>query len=913
MEVVVRSRAWFVKDGWRLLLIAIAGLMFDRLWFAVDQSVPAWDQAEYLTAALTYRQAIAEGLSSWGWLSGEWWTDFWQLSPKTPPLVAIATVPFLWILGDGIDGATMVNALSGLVITGSVYAIATTVFPRPVGSRLGLWGAGLCWLLPGLWRVRLDYLLDFPLVAAVMVTLVAVLRWHWSGRGWRMFGVEVQRPRWFDFARVRSRGTWGWAIASGVCFGLALLVKQTAVFFLIVPWVWIGVEAIWRRRWLRLTQWLAAFFVSVPIWGPWYRTNWLLILSGGKRATIDSARIEGDPGLNTLDAWIHYLKLLPQHCSLLLLWVVLGGAMLAMVRWLIGWRFLPQRASSENTDSGALIQRAAIAKGWQWIWIVLGGSYLLCSALVNKDWRYVLPYLPILSLVLAQGLLFWKGFWGVRTRWVTVVLTIGLLTVNSFAISPAGGVARQLGQVMMPRSLQLAYTGKPWPHSEAIAQIQGREPYREVTVGVLPSTAEINQHNVNYFGAIADFQVYGRQVGVDPNFVAADGRSLDWFLTKSGNQGSLRRQSKREAQAALVETVKNGGDFKKIATWLLPDESELFLYGRQPLSSEITPIKPMPTDSMDSTNSTSTSRSISRSIQSVRLAQVTVPERVPPGVPFAVTYDWEGPWKALKNGLISLTWTAVQSGAESEVRTRWIDDRAIAQGNLFGEHQGWFRVSDRTATLPPPNLAPGPYRVQATYLDSQTGKTYPLQVPNTTVTIDPAAVPQPAPELDRVTQLRLLALRLRQGLPEFDGVFAEIGRINQYDPHQIYTRQAAALARQRLKTEPDRLSHWYLLGLAEVLQRNGPEAIDAFTAIARLDENNPYAHAYLAFVNLYEFRAGAAEVAIENALVRSPDQPEFHLIRAVARLLKLNLWGTWEDLHQGLSVLALGGNRTALG
>ncbi|MEM9771826.1 MAG: hypothetical protein AAF889_09565 [Cyanobacteria bacterium P01_D01_bin.73] len=401
-------------------------------------------------------------------------------------------------------------------------------------------------------------------------------------------------------------------------------------------------------------------------------------------------------------------------------------------------------------------------------------------------------------------------------------------------------------------------------------------------MGVLPSTAEINQHNVNYFGALADGQIHGRQVGVDPKFVAADGGALDWFLTKSGNQGSLRRQSKREAQAALVDLVKNGGDFERVARWELSDESEMFLFGRSRRSSTV--------------------KAINQNPQRVSLATVTVPQQVPPGVPFAVTYGWEGPWEALQEGLISLTWSLVDA-VDSEGRTSWIDDRAIAQGDLFGNQTDGFLVSDSTATLPPPNLVPGEYRVEGTYINSRTGETYALEAPDTTVTINPAAAPQAAPELDRVAQLRLLALRLRLGIPEFDGIFEEIGRINQYDPGQSYTEQAAILARQRLEDEPDRLSHLYLLGLAEVLQRNAPAAIEAFEAIAQLDAENPYAHAYLAFVNLYDFQAGAAETAIEKALARSPDQPEFRLIRAAARLLRLNLVGMWADLQQGLTAL----------
>ncbi|MGD1851455.1 MAG: hypothetical protein ACFCBU_12930, partial [Cyanophyceae cyanobacterium] len=100
-----RAKQWFLQDGWRLLLIGIVGMLSDRLWIAEDGSVQAWDQAEYLTAALIYKRAIADGLRTWDWLSGQWWTEFWQLSTKTPPLVAILTVPFLGIFGDRFDGA----------------------------------------------------------------------------------------------------------------------------------------------------------------------------------------------------------------------------------------------------------------------------------------------------------------------------------------------------------------------------------------------------------------------------------------------------------------------------------------------------------------------------------------------------------------------------------------------------------------------------------------------------------------------------------------------------------------------------------------------------------------------------------------------------------------------------------------
>ncbi|HEY9874405.1 MAG TPA: hypothetical protein V6D12_13275, partial [Candidatus Obscuribacterales bacterium] len=67
-------------------LIWLVGAVGDRIWFALDHSAPAWDQAEYLTGSLNYWQALQNPQ----WFSGDWWTSFWQLSTKVPPLTFIA-------------------------------------------------------------------------------------------------------------------------------------------------------------------------------------------------------------------------------------------------------------------------------------------------------------------------------------------------------------------------------------------------------------------------------------------------------------------------------------------------------------------------------------------------------------------------------------------------------------------------------------------------------------------------------------------------------------------------------------------------------------------------------------------------------------------------------------------------------
>ncbi|MFS8120037.1 MAG: tetratricopeptide repeat protein, partial [Microcoleus sp.] len=269
-----------------------------------------------------------------------------------------------------------------------------------------------------------------------------------------------------------------------------------------------------------------------------------------------------------------------------------------------------------------------------------------------------------------------------------------------------------------------------------------------------------------------------------------------------------------------------------------------------------------------------------------------------------------------------------QSGDFAPGKTfRILHDRAIGSSTL---HPGkleadkfavGFRVVDRTAMLTPANIAPGSYNLQATYLNRKTGETYPMNVPQVTVQIDAEPVvkrsqtipgneddqklkiaqqvrqDEDQPELDLVTQLREMATNLPKGLPGLAPVFEQIGRINQYDPTQDYTVQAEQALEYRLKQEPNNLEFAYALAFSRVLQQNVESAIAALEKVTQLDSQNPYAYAYLAFVNLYGWHPKAAENALKPALLLNPNLPEIRVLNGVATLLQGNLIQAWQDLQ----------------
>ena len=835
--------------GLRLGVIWLVSALCDRLWVALDHSVPAWDQTNHLTGSLNYLNALQHSQI----VSGQWWKSFWMLTSKYPPFTYIATAPFQQLFGTGPDRALLVNLFFSAVLLGAVYGIGKHLFNKQVG----FWAAVVCLLLPRLYIVRLNYLVDYPLTAMVVASFWCLTVWRDAKTQWQ---------------------GWRWALGFGFCFGLAMMTKQSVLWFLLVPLLWLFRTLLWQRDWGRLAQLIGGLLLSVFIFGPWYRTNWIFFFSAEQRGIASAAVLEGDPPLNTLAAWTYYWNDLPRAVSLPLLVVPLVGLLLHGCRLL--FRF-GKRAKRDSTPLYQIDGSRSTASKFRWLALFLIPSYLICSAIVNKDLRYIMPYLPILSVVLGYGLTLWpKRFWIVP--WVTVGFAFLLMCLNLFPIGGTPGT--YLTQTLSPNARNYPDLGSEWPHAQVIDEIIRTEPQLQATVGVLPRTAQVNHHNINYYGALRNFQVYGREVGIRKKFLAQDARSLSWFLTKTGNQGAPK-----EAQVLMVQTVEQSPDFQIQKTWNLPDSSVLKLYHRTQPPIQV--------------------KEIRQALNQVSLNRVTVPPQAPAGVPVPVTYEWSGCWEQLRSGIVLLTWKAEEAKGNStnpsklSTTKRWLHDHAIAMGKLHSgrlranQIPGSFQVIEQTAMLPPAGIEAGTYTLEATYLNRETGENYPLPVPPVTLNITPNSPTTPAPELDLVTQLRTLALNLPKGRSALDPIFDEIGRINQYDPVQDYTIQAQRALEYRLQQEPQNRDWAYALAFSKVLRRDVDGAIAALKQVVQLDSQNPYAHAYLAFVYLYEWRGKDAQDALEPALALNPNIPEVKALSGVAALLQGNFVKAWHRLQ----------------
>jgi predicted Zn-dependent protease len=139
-----------------------------------------------------------------------------------------------------------------------------------------------------------------------------------------------------------------------------------------------------------------------------------------------------------------------------------------------------------------------------------------------------------------------------------------------------------------------------------------------------------------------------------------------------------------------------------------------------------------------------------------------------------------------------------------------------------------------------------------------------------------------------------LAIALPQGPAELEHIFAEVGRINQYDPTQDYTQQASQALTYRLQQDPNNLDYAYGLALAKVLERDANGAIAALERVVELDANNPFAYAYLAFVHLYNWNPGPAQRALKQARALKPGSTEIQVLSGAASLMQGNVFKAWK-------------------
>ena len=513
-----------------LLLIWVLSTLVDRLWWHAFNGIPAWDQADYLNSALDHGRALGL-LSGGGW---QGWNALLDLSPKIPPLASLVNGTVMAVSGDApAQAAWALSLWHGLLLVVVAAWALELRSARREARPFALLAAGLVALAPALLDLRSDYVLELPLTAMVTLALWRLGCWWNPQRG----------------------GRWPQALAAAVACLLAVLVKQSALLVLVPVLAFVALQAL-RRGGGRRLQLLAGAGLILAGVVPWLQHNWITTLGGTNRAVLESAAREGDPGPLSLEGWLWYPRLLPEQLGSVLLVVGLAGLVLLCWQW---YRGASATASGRFGDD---------PMAWRWLLISLLAGWVFTCLSPNKDDRYIAPLLPALLILLARGWWQW-GLW-CQQRWPQSRPWLPpLLLASGLVASAEAGAVAQIARLGEANQGPL----------EAIVQRAGggKAGGLPTTLIVVPSTADLNQHNVSYYGRRGGGQLVGRQLGSSRQDVDPVLSQAQWVLLAEGDQGSVRKSARK-----LDRAVRTSGVFQQVEQFPRSGGDSYSLWQRRP-------------------------------------------------------------------------------------------------------------------------------------------------------------------------------------------------------------------------------------------------------------------------------------------------------------------------------------------
>ena len=511
-----------------LTLIWLLSTLIDRFWWTNHGGLPAWDQADYLNSALDHGRALAV-LPGGSW---QGWGSLLDLSPKIPPLASLVNGTVMAIAGDGPEQAAWSLSLwNGLLL----FVVASWALelrqPLKVARPFALLCSIVVAMAPLLLELRTDYVLELPLTAMVALALWRLGCWWHPMHG----------------------GRWAQAFWAALSIAAALLVKQSALLILI-PVLLLVVTSVCRGSRIATRRWQLVMGLGLVCAAllPWLKHNWITTLGGTNRAVIESAALEGDPGVLSLEGWLWYARLLPDQVGWGLL--VLGGSGVILWYW--------QRRTFNGDERLA----------WRWLILSLVAGWIFTHLSPNKDDRYIAPLLPMLLILLTRGVWQW-GLW-VQQRWPA-------------PSSWLPGLALLLGGCNMVwtgwqiQAVRLSQ-GHQGPLGAIVRRAGGGDPRSQpATLIVVPSTPDLNQHNVSYFGRRNGGRLVGRQLGSSKSDVKPVLEKAQWVLLAEGGQGSVRGSAEQ-----LDRAVRASGVFERVETFPRPQGGTYSLWRRDADSVE---------------------------------------------------------------------------------------------------------------------------------------------------------------------------------------------------------------------------------------------------------------------------------------------------------------------------------------
>ncbi len=505
-----------------VLLIWIISTFIDRIWWNFYSNTPSWDQADYLNSALDHARALSflgeDGASDFG--------SFLDKSPKIPPLASIINGAVIAFAGDAPHKA----AWSLSLWNGFFFFNIASWGLYLKGKNFSLFCVLISAFSPFLFNLRTDYVLELPLISAITFYLFHLGRWSDKSIG----------------------GKWIQIVITSFACAFSLLIKQSSLLVVIPSLLFVSILSFKRDKKFRL-QFLFLFLINILAIFPWFYHNWIMILSGTYRAVFESASIEGDPSVFGFKSIFWYFPYLDNQFGGIVFFFGFSGILFAFLSYIRSFK-APLRLKDLIDNNYR----------WTWIYYNLLTSWAFTTFIPNKDERYIACTIPLIIILLALGFSKWS-------YWLDKCFKF-----NSYALLLIPPLSFLFSNSINKFKISVNFTSKYYPVKEIISIVRSDITFDEKeTVIVVPSTPDINQHNVSYFGRIQGGNILGRQLGQSLSHIEPVLKQTNWIVLAEGDQGSVSSNS-----LALDKSIRDSPLFIKVREFPREKEGSYSLWKR---------------------------------------------------------------------------------------------------------------------------------------------------------------------------------------------------------------------------------------------------------------------------------------------------------------------------------------------
>ncbi len=319
-------------------------LVANIIWLVIDKTPPAWDQAAHIRSVVMARE----------WLSGGLSVSFVELLKSFyayPPLIYFLASIWTFFSGLGIDQVSFSNSLFFVLTILGVYKLAGDVWNRKVAI-----GAAIIFsFMPVVYDISRNFLLDLPLTVWVVWGI-----WFWI----KSDGLKKEKYSW---------GWWGMLILSS-------LTKLNGFIYFAPMGIISLVRILKNSDSKRLKKLVLGGIVWILLVSWWWLANWDNIYNYLTGLAGQGEPLTDPMNLLSWQTWIHYIRLFVQHQAQPIPAIIF---FVCLWQWLTRWK----EASFSKSE-----------KDLTW-WLL--AVYVIFTIINNKDFRFTLPALPIVAMIMA--------------------------------------------------------------------------------------------------------------------------------------------------------------------------------------------------------------------------------------------------------------------------------------------------------------------------------------------------------------------------------------------------------------------------------------------------------------------------------------------------------------------------------